>query len=214
MTYDVGYRFAQALDPSGLDTIAACLHAIQAAAKDCRNAGKPFETDPAVVLLAQHLGAVARANMPDRSALRSLCGEALAEIARTPLLTVLAARGVDHDADAKRTFHTEARRALRRLAEALQLASGTYDVRVCAGGPAVSGEVILHGAELYVQVSIGGFGRGEILLRRCRGRSDYVGERNHWARMAELVDPATLAARIARELGLAMPVELQPRLVA
>lgn len=214
MTYDVGYRFAQALDPSGLDTIAACLHAIQAAAKDCRNAGKPFETDPAVVLLAQHLGAVARAKMPDRAALRSLCGEALAEIARTPLLTVLAARGVDHDADAKRTFHTEARRGLRRLAEALQLASGTYEIRVCAGGPAVSGEVILHGEELYVQVSIGGFGRGEILLRRCRGRSDYVGERNHWARMAELVDPATLAARIARELGLAMPVELQPRLVA
>ena len=214
MTYDVGYRFAQALDPSGLDTIAACLHAIQAAAKDCRNAGKPFETDPAVVLLAQHLGAVARAKMPDRAALRSLCGQAVAEIARTPLLTLLAARGVDHDADAKRTFHTEARRALRRLAEALQLASGTYEVRVCAGGPAVSGEVILHADELYVQVSIGGFGRGEILLRRCRGRSDYVGERNHWARMAELVDPATLAARIARELGLAMPVELQPRLVA
>jgi len=214
MTYDVGYRFAQALDPSGLDTIAACLHAIQAAAKDCRNAGKPFETDPAVVLLAQHLGAVARAKMPDRAALRSLCGQAVAEIARTPLLTVLAARGVDHDADAKRTFHTEARRALRRLAEALQLASGTYEIRVCAGGPAVSGEVILHGDELYVQVSSGGFGRGEILLRRCRGRSDYVGERNHWARMAELVDPATLAARIARELGLAMPVELQPRLVA
>ncbi|WP_445192787.1 hypothetical protein ACT009_02315 [Sphingomonas sp. Tas61C01] len=214
MTYDVCYRFAQALDPSGLDTIAACLHAIQAAAKDCRNAGKPFETDPAVVLLAQHLGAVARAKMPDPEALRSLCGQAVAEIARTPLLTVLAARGVDHDADAKRTFHTEARRALRRLAEELQLASGTYEIRVCAGGPAVSGEVILHGDELYVQVSIGGFGRGEILLRRCRGRSDYVGERNHWARMAELVDPATLAARIASELGLAMPVELQPRLVA
>ena len=214
MTYDVGYRFAQAFDPSGLDTIAACLHAIQAAAKDCRNAGKPFETDPAVVLLAQHLGHVARAKMPDRSALRSLCGEALAEIARTPLLTVLAARGVDHDADAKRTFHTEARRALRRLAEALQLASGTYEVRVCAGGPAVSGEVILHGDELYVQVSIGGFGRGEILFRRCRGRSDYVGERNHWARMAELIDPVSLAARIARELELAVPLEVQPRLVA
>lgn len=214
MTYDVGYRFAQAVDPSGLDTIAACLHAIQAAAKDCRNAGKPFETDPAVVLLSQHLGAVARAKMPDRAALRSLCGQALAEIARTPLLTVLAARGVDHDADAKRTFHTEARRALRRFAEALQLASGTYEIRVCAGGPAVSGEVILHADELYVQVSIGGFGGGEILFRRCRGRSDYVGERNHWARMAELVNSATLAARIARELGLAMPVELQPRLVA
>lgn len=85
MTYDVGYRFAQALDPSGLDTIAACLHAIQAAAKDCRNAGKSFETDPAVVLLAQHLGAVATTTMPDRPALRTLCGDALSEIARTPL---------------------------------------------------------------------------------------------------------------------------------
>lgn len=214
MTYDVGYRFAQALDPSGLDTIAACLHAIQAAAKDCRNAGKPFETDPAVVLLTQHLGAVARAKMPDRSALRSLCGEALAEIARTPLLILLAARGVDHDAGAKRTFHTEARRALRRLADAFQVAGDTYEIRVCAGGSAVSGEVILHADELYVQVSIGGFGRGEILFRRCRGRSDYVGERNHWAGIAELIDPTTLAARIARELGLAMPVEVQPRLVA
>ena len=214
MTYDVGYRFAQALDPSGLDTIAACLHAIQAAAKDCRNAGKPFDTDPAVVLLAQHLGHVACAKMPNRSALRSLCGEALADIARTPLLTLLATRGVDHDADAKRTFHTEARRALRQLAEALQLAGGTYDIRVCAGGPAVSGEVILHGDELYVQVSIGGFGGGEVLFRRCRSRSDYAGERNHWARMAELIDPASLAARIARELGFAVPLQLQPRLVA
>lgn len=214
MTYDVGYRFAQALDPSGLDTIAACLHAIQAAAKDCRNAGKPFESDPAVVLLAQHLGAVATTTMPDRPALRTLCCDALAEIARTPLLTLLAARGVDHDADAKRTFHTEARRALKRLADALHFERGAYDIRVCAGGPTVSGEVILHGDELYCHVSIGGFGPGEILFRRCRGRSDYVGERNHWARMTELVDHSRLAARIAREIGLACAPESQPRLVA
>jgi hypothetical protein len=214
MTYDVGYRFAQALDPSGLDTIATCLHAIQAAAKDCRNAGKPFECDPAVVLLAQHLGRVATDSMPDRAALRALCGEALAEIARTPLLTLLAARGVAHDADAKRTYHTEARRALKRLAAALQLADRAYEVRVCAGGPAVSGEVILHADELYVQVSIGGYGRGEILYRRCRGRSDYVGERNHWARMAELLEPTLLARRMAHELGLALLPEVQQRLVA
>lgn len=213
MTYDVGYRFAQALDPSSLDTIATCLHAIQAAAKDCRSAGKPFECDPAVVLLAQHLGQVATDSMPDRAALRALCGEALAETARTPLLTLLA-RGVAHDADAKRTFHTEARRALKRLAAALQLADGGYEVRVCAGGPAVSGEVILHADELYVQVSIGGYGRGEILYRRCRGRSDYVGERNHWAHMAELLEPTLLARRMAHELGLPRLPEVQQRLVA
>jgi alkylation response protein AidB-like acyl-CoA dehydrogenase len=78
----------------------------------------------------------------------------------------------------------------------------------------VSGEVILHGDELYCHVSIGGFGPGEILFRRCRGRSDYVGERNHWARMTELVDHSRLAARIAREIGLACVPESQPRLVA
>lgn len=214
MTYDVGYRFSQALDPSGLDTIAACLHPIRAAAKDCRNAGKPFETDPAVVLLAQHLGSVATSAMPDRAALRSLCGDALGEIARTPLLVLLATRGVSYDADAKRTFHTEARRALRRLAGELQLPAKSFDIRVCEGGPAVSGEVILHADELYVQVSIGGYGGGEILSRRCRGRSDYCGERNHWARMPALLDPSSLARRMAHELGLALTVEDQPRLVA
>lgn len=78
----------------------------------------------------------------------------------------------------------------------------------------MSGEVILHGDEFYCQVSIGGFGPGEILFRRCRGRSDYAGERNHWARMAELVDHSGLAARIAREIGLACAPESQPRLVA
>ena len=57
-------------------------------------------------------------------------------------------------------------------------------------------------------------GPGEILFRRCRGRSDYVGERNHWARMTELVDHSRLAARIAREIGLACVPESQPRLVA
>lgn len=214
MTYDVGYRFSQALDPSGLDTIAACLHALQAAAKDCRNAGKPFETDPAVVLLAQHLGSVATTKMPDRPALRSLCGEALAEIARTPLLVLLASRGVSYDADAKRTFHTEARRALQRLAGDLHLPAKSFDIRVCEGGPAVSGEVILHAEELYIQVSISGFGGGEILFRRCRGRSDYCGERNHWARMPALLDTSALARRIAQELGLFLATEIQPRLVA
>ncbi len=94
MTYDTHFRHAQALDPSGLDTIAACLHAIQAAAKDCRNADVPFESDPAVVLLARHLGSIAELAFPDGQALRGLCADALAEIRRRPMLVVLARRGV------------------------------------------------------------------------------------------------------------------------
>ena len=214
MTYDTHFRHAQALDPSGLDTIGACLHAIQAAAKDCRNAGVPFEHDPAVVLLARHLGSIAVLAFPDGQALRGLCAEALAEIRRKPMLVVLARRGVAYDADAKRAFHAEARKAVRLLADALGLAAGSFDLRICAGGPAVAGEVILHADNLYVQVSVGSFGGHDIMFRRCRDRSDYCGERNHWARIEELLDPASLAARIARELGLELPEAEAPRLVA
>ena len=104
--------------------------------------------------------------------------------------------------------------ALKRLAAALQLAAVAYEVRVCASGPAVSDDVILHADELHVQVSIGGYGRGDILFRRCRDRSDYAGERDHWARMAELLEPTLLARRMAHELGFALVPEVQQRLVA
>jgi len=214
MTYDTHFRHAQALDPSGLDTIGACLHAIQAAAKDCRNAGVPFESDPAVVLLARHLGSVAQLTFPDGQALRSLCADALSHIRRKPLLVTLTRRGVAYDSDAKRAFHVEARKALRLLGDALGLAAGSFDIRISAGGPAVSGEVILHADRLYVQVSIGSFGGHDVMFRRCRDRSDYCGERNHWARMEDLLDPAPMAQHISRELGLAMPEEAAPRLVA
>lgn len=214
MSYDVPFRHRQALDPSGLDSVASCLHAIQAAAKDCRIAGKPFETDPAVLLLARHLGEVATEKMPDRAALRSLCADQLADLAHKPLLVTLSRRGVAYDEDAKRTFHAEARRALRRLADSLQLEPGSFEIRVCAGGPAVSGEVILHGEQLYVQVSLSGFGPGNILFRRCRGRTDYCGERNHWAGIRELLDAEEFAVRLVAELRLDPPVSAEPRLVA
>lgn len=214
MTYDIALRFQQALDPSGLDSIAACLHAIQAAAKDCRNAGKPFECDPAVALLCRHLGDVAVAKAPDRTALRALCAEAIADLGRKPVLATLALRGVGHDDAAKRLFHSEARKALRRLADALSLESDSYDLRVCAGGPAVSGEVVLHGEQLYVQVSLSGYGPGDILYRRVRDRRDYCGLRNHSATMRELLDPVAFAAKIAADLGIDVRPDVEPRLVA
>lgn len=214
MTYDVAYRHSQALDPSSLDTIAACLHAIQAAAKDCRNAGASFESDPAVVLLAQHLGSVASRAYPDAAGLKQLCAEASAAIQAQPTLVTLAQRGVAYDDDAKRLFHVEARRALKRLAHDLGLATDAYDLRVNPGGPAVSGEVTLHADRVYVQVSIGGFGPGEILFRSVRGRRDYTGGQNHWARIDELLEPDRFAERIARVVGLELPACEQLSLVA
>ena len=152
--------------------------------------------------------------MPDRVALRSLCADAIADLARKPVLVTLARRGVSHDEDAKRLYQAEARKALRRLADALVLDSGTYHIRVYLGGPAVSGEVILHGEQLYVRVSLRGYDPGEVLFRRVSGRTDHVGARNHWATTSELVDADAFAARLCRELGLDPSMQMQPLLVA
>ena len=199
MTYDVAFRHQQALDPSALTTIATTLHAIEAAITDCRNAGKDAEADPAVVLLARHLGTVCQAHPADPE----LRQRSMAEIARLrqfPTLRTLAIRGVAYDEAAKRAFHGEGRRALRRLADALNFEADTYDLRSNRAGAAVSGEITLHGDEVWVRLSLGALGPDhEVSFRRVSGRSD------HWASVRELLAPDRFAERIRRELRLIEP---------
>ncbi len=214
MQYDVAMRHQQALDPSALTTIAATLHAIGAAITDCRNAGKNTEADPAVILLARHLAKVC-ANEGDDPQLRRACMNQIAEIRRHPVLRTLAYRGVSYDEAAKRTFHTEGRTAMRRLADALGLEDGSYDVRSNKGGVAVSGEITLHGEELWVQLSLGGLGQDrEILYRRVHGRTDHCGERNHWASINALLSPDRFADQLRRDLRIAPPATQAERLFA
>ena len=101
----------------------------------------------------------------------------------------------DIGAARKHAFHKDGRRFLKRLAAAVGLAKGSFEVRVSRGGVAVSGEVTLHSDTLYVQLyeSVIRPGVG-MLYRRCRGRRDYCGEENHFA------DPAALddAQRVER----------------
>ena len=118
MPYDVAFRHQQALDPSALVTIGASLHAITRAIDDCRNAGIAFETDPAVILLARHLASVT-ARQSEDALLKRRCMDRIAELRQHPALLTLAVRGVAHDAAAKDRFHSDGRKALRRLAAAL-----------------------------------------------------------------------------------------------
>lgn len=62
----------------------------------------------------------------------------------------------------------EGKALLRRLAADLGLSPGTFDVRDNPAGPAVSGEVILHGERIYVHLG-GTIG----YARACKGRKDY-----------------------------------------
>jgi hypothetical protein len=104
---------------------------------------------------------------------------------------------VAYDAAAKRLFHSRARSQLRRLATALGLQPGSYDLRSNAGGIAVSGEITLHSDRLYVQVSQSAMGYDSgILFRTCMGRKDYVGGPNNFASLDLLNSPEALAQRI------------------
>lgn len=214
MSYDVAFRYSQALDPSALITLGTTLHAIQAAITDCRNAGIEVETDPAVILLVRHLSQVCADRGTDAD-LRRDCIARIADLRNRRMLKTLALRGVAYDEPAKRLFHSEGRAALRRLAEALGLEEGSFDIRSNKAGPAVSGEITLHGETLWVQLSIGPFGPDrEVCFRKVQGRQDHIGERNHWASVRELVEPDRFAARVRRELKLPTAAPAAPRLVA
>src|SRR3546814_12729434 len=64
MSYDLAFRYSQALDPSALVMIGTTLHAIHAAITDCRNARLDLESDPALILPPPHLAPVCPGNPP------------------------------------------------------------------------------------------------------------------------------------------------------
>jgi len=76
-----------------------------------------------------------------------------------------------------------------RIATALGLEPGSYDLRSNQAGIAVSGEITL-----YVQVSQSAMGyHSGVLFRTCKGRKDYVGGPNNFASLDLLNRPDELA---------------------
>ena len=206
MSYDAAFRFQQALDPSALTTLARGLNVLIQAIDECQRNRVDAERDPAVLLLARHLGTLAIDNHPPQAELRRACVEAVGAVERTPILVTLARRGVDYDSDSKAVFHKEGRKAMTRLAKALGLQRGEFELRSNMAGIACSGEIYIHSADLYIQFDLGCMGPGyEVMFRSCEGRQDYVGGRNHFASVADLIEPARLAERIRRDLDLPQP---------
>jgi hypothetical protein len=89
----------------------------------------------------------------------------------------------------------------RGLAKALGLPPGSFDVRTNPAGPAVSGDVHLHGEWVYVSLSQTALGPDfGFMWRLCRGRKDYAGGPNRWAGWDELLDLPVLAAKMQASL--------------
>ena len=85
----------------------------------------------------------------------------------------------------KEAFHRKYRKVLKAFAKRLGLPEGSYEVRSCKGGPAVLGEVILHGEAIYIQVCRNYVYDGTndpytVLYRSCNGRKDYSGGQNRY----------------------------------
>ncbi|MEW8139537.1 MAG: hypothetical protein AB2761_20940 [Candidatus Thiodiazotropha endolucinida] len=94
----------------------------------------------------------------------------------------------------KDAFHQEGKKVFRHLAKLMGIKPDDYDVRSNKAGIAVSGEVTLHTASVYVQLSQPVVdGEHVLLMRSCQGRDDYTGGMNHFAPAEALQDLNRLA---------------------
>lgn len=203
MSYDATARFSAALKPEQLTTFNEATNALLTAIHECRADRCDPQSDPAVLLLARRLGLVALTGKPSDADLRAKCRETVEAASKEHVLLQIARRGIYHDAAAKEVFHREAKKALRRVADALGLAKADYDLRSNQGGPAVSGEITLHTDHAYIQVDLGCMGPArEVMYRTCDGRRDYTGGRNNFASIANLLDPLSFAAHLRQTLRL------------
>lgn len=97
----------------------------------------------------------------------------------------------------KLALHRSTASALRKVADELGLAKGSYDIRSNKAGPACSGEVTLHGESVYIQAG----GLCGVLVRSCKGRKDYGGGANHWFKPEDLLNPKAFAEEVRKVIG-------------
>ena len=200
MFYDTNYRHNQALSPSGLETIPAALHALNAAVDDCRRAGKPIAQDAAIILLIRTLADAAERSAPCKSELRLRCAADRSAVDASPALLAIAANNVGGDAAAKQTFHCQARRALARLAEAIGLDPDAARIRSALGADHEDGTTELRHAVIDIRVVPRSFlPDNEISFNRCRN-GEPAGK-VYLAPIAELLDTAAFARRLASTVG-------------
>ena len=207
MSYDLDFRFRRALNPEALTTIQSALTAVEDAIRDARGAGAGAgadpERDPAVTLLARHVGRVAQGqDVSDHQAidqsLRDACMARVVALRAKPALVVLARRGVGYDPEARQAFNREAARHLRLLADAIgERDRSRIDISRHVGGA----ELTLETPSLWVRIATDEAVPGREVTYR---RNDLRGERPRYADKAVLVDLDRFARSLARELGLAL----------
>jgi hypothetical protein len=122
-----------------------------------------------------------------------------------------AMKTVSYNAERKKKFHQLGRYVLQQLVAELQFTAGSYEIRHNQAGLAVSGEIILHHDNLYVQFSQSAVA-GCFMWRTCKSRRDYTGDMNIWATWERLRDLPALAKEMHAAIAdmKAVPYVLPP----
>jgi hypothetical protein len=200
MKYDTLYRHNQALFPGGLDTLPAALHALNAAVDDCRRAGKSLAADAATLLLIRNLADVADRDAPSVNCLRKRCRLDREAVIAGPALLAIAGNDIAFDRPAKRTFHYQARRALAHLLAAIGLDPDDARISTVIHNDRDEGTSELRHADIAIRVVPRGLVPGlELSFHRCRDGQD--AGKVHQAPIAELLDAAAFARRLASTIG-------------
>jgi hypothetical protein len=107
-------------------------------------------------------------------------------------------KSVSYTVNEKTVFHRDGMKLLKTLAIELGIEA---DFRSNKGGVAVSGEITLHGDQIYIQLFQPSFAPDsfQFLVRSCKGRKDYSGGMNHFH--SQLSDPINLVNLAKRILG-------------
>lgn len=204
MLYDTIYRHNQALSPDALTTVPAAIHAVAAAIDDCRRAGKQAVHDAAVLILLKHLAEIAIAQPVDVETLRTQCRIDRAAVLATPALLSLAGHDLGGQPSAKRCFHHQARQALGKVAEALDLDASAIRIVTTPGNDHEDGTTELSHADLGIRVVPRGLlPAQEVSFFRCRAGTP-IG-RAHHAPIRELLEPGAFARRLRAELPARAP---------
>jgi hypothetical protein len=77
----------------------------------------------------------------------------------------------------KKEYRNLGRRILKHIAEQMELAPGSYEIRWNPGGIACSGDHTLHTDKVYLALH-DNIGLGWFYWRTCKGRKDYTGGAN------------------------------------
>ncbi len=200
MLYDTHYRHNEALSPDALASIPAALHALNAAVDDCRRAGKPLAREASILLLIRDLADVAERDAPSQNELRLRCAQDRLDVLSSPALLDIAGHDISGDAPAKRTFHYQARRALKHLVVAIGLDPDAARINTVMHNDRDEGTTELRHPEIAIRVVPRGFlSEVEISFNRCRDGQD-VG-RPYRAPITELLDAKAFQRRLSATIG-------------